>query len=191
MKLRTKKGWAVLVAQEANGRRLVYDPLYDDNFSRDQKAKGTVRPHAFLLYMTMLTRMHMRAGRNLTSLTVLSCYALNERPAAPLYDPTANLLEYLGKYELIAPFGMRTAVGRWLAEMPLHTDQPKCDRKKDYHDLAGRSAVAPYRQLYRDAGLVKQANGHLYVGSSGEPAYTQGFHRMDAQLATYVAKQTS
>ena len=117
MKLRSKHGWLVLVATEADGSRRAYPPLQDPFIGHDQKKKVTVRPHASMLYAAQLARLHMDAGRNLSRLEAYSCFSLNSRAPGPLFIPHADLLDYIGNYELIPPLGI-SAVDKFLAPSP-------------------------------------------------------------------------
>ena len=160
MKLRSKHGWLVLVATEADGSRHAYPPLQDPFIGHDQKKKVTVRPHASMLYAAQLARLHMDAGRNLSRLEAYSCFSLNSRAPGPLFIPHADLLDYIGNYELIPPLGI-SAVDKFLAPSPpadVPPDElPACDPRGFPHPEAA-GADEDYRQsfasLHADAGLV-------------------------------------
>jgi hypothetical protein len=187
MKLRSKHGWVVLQAVEADGRRTDFSPAHDGFITGGQRKKISDRPHAFLLWATHLTWLHMAAGRNLTSLHARSCFSLNSRPRAPLYGPLeANLLSYLGRYELIRPFGM-TAVGKWLMPMP-STDMPwaeECPRTLPF-ESDGVEMSAAMRELHLAAGYRRASSGVL--ASNGQPAYTQRHTAVDGELAAYLRR---
>ena len=77
-----------------------------------------MRPHALILYVNMLAKLHMRAGRKLVAVRPFSCMSLNGRRWAPLYGPpSVDLLDVVGKYELIPPLHS-AAVGKWLTQLP-------------------------------------------------------------------------
>jgi len=190
MKLRTKRGWSLVVAHEADGSRTIFDPESDPLLTHDQHGKVAVRPHAFMLYVTLVARLHMMAGRNLTAVYPYSCYSLNNRPAAPLYAPGVDLLDFVGKYELAVPLGS-SGVGTWLTPIPSLTQQAACEVHSEYEatkQLNDNGAVAgdSYR-LAQQAGIVRK--GGAYFAPSGEYAYTQRWHRLDAQLAAYLASR--
>lgn len=43
----------------------------------------TTRPQALLLYVNVLAKLHMLAGRKLTAIRAFSCFSLNSRECAP------------------------------------------------------------------------------------------------------------
>ena len=180
MKLRSKHGWLVLVATEADGSRRAYPPLQDPFIGHDQKKKVTVRPHASMLYAAQLARLHMDAGRNLSRLEAYSCFSLNSRAPGPLFIPHADLLDYIGNYELIPPLGI-SAVDKFLAPSPpadVPPDElPACDPRGFPHPEAA-GADEDYRQSFaspprrRRAGGAQLRAGRLElraVGARGRP----------------------
>jgi len=209
MKLRSKHGWVAVLAEESNGRKTLYNPDDDPFVVIGQKKKVTTRPHATLLWVTALARIHMEAGRNLTALRPYSCFSLNARARAPLYGPpTADLLDVVGHYELLPPLNP-SAVGHWLTHMPPAEQppgtQPMCELqyRRDPTVLGlrqarpptpERCAVPPTHRRHPSA-LAPQATRHdwdklhseagLHWGNAGverrpdELAYTLGWHRMD------------
>uniref|UniRef100_A0A061SAH3 Vitamin k-dependent gamma-carboxylase n=1 Tax=Tetraselmis sp. GSL018 TaxID=582737 RepID=A0A061SAH3_9CHLO len=110
MKLRSKRGSTVLIIEEMNGMKHMLAPAEDNFVNNAQKRKLEDKPHVLLLYVGRLKMVFEAASRPLKSVKVMSCFALNSRPSRQLYIPTANLLDYVGKYELIGV----TGVGKWI-----------------------------------------------------------------------------
>eukprot|EP00965_Chrysotila_dentata_P160819 5310857-Pleurochrysis_carterae.AAC.2 len=144
-----------------------------------------VRPHALLLYTAAFARIHMMAGRNLTAIRPLSCFSLNGRPSAPLYGPpNVDLLDYVGSYELIPPFG-GSAVGKWLTPMPAYGESSLCDNRHDmvHSSNDGMAQINAFVALYKQAGIKQM---HKVVAPDGTPAYTKGWYKVDAELAAWL-----
>lgn len=187
MKLRSKHGWVVVHAVEADGLRTDFSPSHDMYITADQRKKIIDRPHAFLLWATHLAWLHMAAGRNLTSLHAHSCFSLNGRPHASLYGPPeSNLLAYLGRYELIPPFGT-TAVGKWLMPMP-PAQMPQAEQcsRVPPPEYSSREMAASMRDLHLEAGF--RTVGSVLLASDGQPAYMQRHTVVDEELAGYLAR---
>ena len=232
MKLRSKHGWVVLVAREIVGgdagggggggsssdrprvRRTVYTPALDPLVNGRQKKKILSRPHALLLYATELAQLHRVANRTLSSLRAYSCFSLNDRAPAELFVPDADLLDHLGKYELLPPLSS-SAVGVWLTAQPPvsrpPTSKPACSlmppspqtifeldaehsgRDDEAEGLGGRSA---FQSLHSAAGLERVPWGQeMRVelrpmdGSPPRWSYMEAWHRVDDKLADYLARR--
>jgi len=209
MKLRTKHGWIVLLVQESNGRSAVIKPTLDPIISKDQKRKVEVRPHALMLYTTMLATHYMIAGRNLSAIHPYSCFSLNGRDPAPLYGPPqVDLLDYVGRYELIPPLHP-SAVGQWLTPMPpvnaASNEGAHCDSYSPSSIVPKstmQEGISFLAELRREAGVTIQPiesltssdlfkpNIRRYVRApNGAPAYMQEWHRVNSALASYLARR--
>jgi len=136
MKLRTKRGSVMMLVEELSGHKTYLLPQDDPFVNHSQRSKINGRPHAFLLYVNRIKMAYEAALRPLKSIKALSCYSLNGRPHHELYMKEANLLDYVGKYEMIG----RTAVGKWM-----HGDMegPTCDMSEFKDFLGSKAEVRP------------------------------------------------
>lgn len=148
MKLREKEGWVYIVTEEPNGRVLEFSPSTDPYLSPHQKIQVTTRPHPLIIYAGRLKHFFDEASRPLISMRVMSCYSLNSNPARELYIKEADLLAYIGQYELIGV----TGIGKWIWAQE---DAPSCDIRAS--PGAGREfqrrSIDAYRELYENAHL--------------------------------------
>ncbi len=196
MKLRSKRGWVMLLATEENGRRMLYDPISDPMITYSQKKKVASRPHALILYANTIARTYMEAGRNISSLRAYSCFSLNSRSPAPLYGPPeTDLLDIIGQYELLPPLHP-SAVGTWLTRMPPADKEPGqhyCRlryKAEDYPEIADVKVAQreDFDRLSAEAG-VRWAGRGMLKHVSGDYAYLHGWHRMNDKLAAYLARR--
>lgn len=148
MKLRSKEGWAYFITEERNGRVLEFFPVDDPFITRKQLKKVQTRPHPFLLYAGRLKQVFDEAGRDIISMRVKSCYSLNVNPSKELYISDANLLEYIGKYEIIGT----TGIDKWIYTQE---DAPPCKLSDGPHSREGmlRRSREAYMELYKDAHI--------------------------------------
>jgi len=150
MKLRDKAGYIYIRTEEMNGTVLEFNPR-DDMFIHPRQLKKVVtRAHPLILYAERLKQFFDEANRPLKSMSFISCYSLNSNPTKELYIPGVNLLQYLGRYELIGV----TGVNKWI--YPQET-APACSMRMDraVKERRERESLAAYRQLYRDAHIQK------------------------------------
>ncbi|CAD7697613.1 unnamed protein product [Ostreobium quekettii] len=146
MKLRGKVGWLYFVTEETNGTVLEFAPKVDMYLNSRQAKKVLTRAHPLIIYAERLKKFFDEAGRDLKSMRVKSCFSLNVNPAKELYISTANLLDYIGKYETIGV----TGVGRWIWA---YADAPLCEQRRpqtEVDEINTRSRAA-YKELYAGA----------------------------------------
>ena len=131
----SRGGGAAAAGGRRGVRRTAYSPSLDPLVNGRQKKKILSRPHALLLYATELAQLHRRANRSLSSLRAYSCFSLNDRAPAELFVPDADLLDHVGRYELLPPL-QSSAVGVWL------TAQPPVSRPPDDEEATGGPACS-------------------------------------------------
>jgi len=147
MKLRSKWGWIHLEFHEANGNVTKLSPTYDPYITRSQLRKVECRPEDILTYAARLKQVFEEAERPVTAIYAHSCFSLNSNPHKQLYIPTANLVEWIGNYELIGVSG----VDKWIYA---YDDAPSCDRHNPL-----RANIQVYNQSITDfTNLYLQAN---------------------------------
>mmetsp|Transcript_29444 Transcript_29444/g.83027 ORF Transcript_29444/g.83027 Transcript_29444/m.83027 type:complete len:591 (-) Transcript_29444:144-1916(-) len=150
MKLRTKRGFSVLELTELSGKQHLWAPEDDPFINANQRRKIGSKPHEMILYVQRLKMVFEAALRPLKSVHVISCFSLNGRPKHQLYIPSANLLDYVGKYEMVG----YTAVGKWL-----YGDEqgPTCSKKypENYSTTLAHKSLS---EIHAQAGIFSQYN---------------------------------
>eukprot|EP00803_Ostreobium_quekettii_P001216 evm.model.scf_1457.2 EVM.evm.TU.scf_1457.2 scf_1457:7483-14754(-) len=150
MKLRGKTGWLYLVTEEMDGRVLEFSPRSDPFITIKQAKKVTTRAHPLMVYAGRLKKFFDESGRKLKTMKVMSCFSLNVNPGKELYIKTANLLDYIGNYELIGV----TGVDKWIwayAEAPICSTE-RTPSQVEEHTRRSRDA---YRELYQGVGITE------------------------------------
>lgn len=66
-----------------------------------QMRKITTKPHAMLLWLGHLRRVHEKAGKRLVGAHVDDCYSLNARRLQRQTIPQVNLMDYVDHYEIM------------------------------------------------------------------------------------------
>lgn len=172
----------------------------DKYLSERQRHKLVTKPHAALLYVQHMARVYREAGRNLTAVHARSCFMLNNRAPAKLFVESANLLDWLYRYEYVWPLGERTGVleqkpkipWRWLPRMQSHRgfltslppvstldDSTSCRSDVDWYGMSSaerrRITMSPvHNELHHLARIRRDGDGVYHA--SGSFAYTMRWH---------------
>eukprot|EP00210_Caulerpa_lentillifera_P004769 g4553.t1 len=151
MKLRSKHGTVILEMEEMDGRITHLLPRFDPYVTSHQKSKVLSRPYVLLHYIGRLQTFFEEANRPLKAVRIQSCLSLNVNPHKELFVPTANILEYVGKYEMVTT----TAIGKWMYPFE---EAPLCDYQTSAQLAVSleTKSKAEYRLLYNEANIFKK-----------------------------------
>lgn len=150
MKLRTKTGYTHLNLTDSTGTTYVIDPSRDP-FIHGSQNKYFMKPHCLILYVNRLKQIFEAAGQPLQSVTATSCYSLNARSPHHLYKDDANLLNHVGKYELIGVSGARQPPNHPAKWIWRDEEGPACDRRPPDVTTMTRDTLG---KIYEQAGVA-------------------------------------